>query len=88
MVSGLSDSQVRVLEIMERVASVFSLVGCAWIFFTFVSSSRFRTPVGRLIFYASLGNALCNVATLISQDGIKAGKYPALCQFQAFLIQI
>ncbi|KAL8895886.1 MAG: hypothetical protein Q9207_007967 [Kuettlingeria erythrocarpa] len=51
-------------------------------------SSDFRKPVNRLIFYASWGNMLGNAATLISQSGIKAGQRSALCQFQAFLIQM
>ncbi|MCJ1434383.1 hypothetical protein MMC27_003751 [Xylographa pallens] len=91
MSTSLTASQTRALEVTERVGSVISLVGCTWIFSTFLGSSRFRTPINRLIFYAALGNAFCNVATLISQDGIRAAeKSPnsPLCQFQAFLIQM
>ena len=55
---------------------------------TFILSSKFRKPVNRLIFYASWGNLLGNIATLISQDGVRAGQNSALCQVQAFLIQM
>lgn len=55
---------------------------------TFVSSTRFRKPINRLIFYASWGNALCNIATLMSQTGIRAGRDSHLCQFQSFMIQM
>ncbi|MCJ1387419.1 hypothetical protein MMC18_000262 [Xylographa bjoerkii] len=91
MSASLSDSQTRALEVTERVGSVISLVGCAWIFSTFLGSSKFRKPINRLIFYAALGNAFCNIATLISQDGIRAAAISPnspLCQFQAFLIQM
>lgn len=55
---------------------------------TFASSPRFRKPINRLIFYASWGNALCNIATLMSQSGVRAGRDSHLCQFQSFLIQM
>ena len=86
--SPLTDHQRDELELIERVASCFSLVGTTFIFLTFLSSSDFRRPVNRLIFYASWGNTLCNIATLISESGIKAGQESHLCQFQAFLIQM
>lgn len=35
-----------------------------------------------------LGNALCNIATLMSQSGVREGKNSHLCQFQGFLIQM
>ncbi|KAL8710865.1 MAG: hypothetical protein Q9220_004669 [cf. Caloplaca sp. 1 TL-2023] len=88
MVSELSSSQLHALETTERVASCFSLIGTIFIILTFTFSSAFRRPVNRLIFYASWGNTLCNVATLMSQSGIRAGENSHLCQFQGFLIQM
>ena len=127
---ALTPNELRHLEITERVASCFSLVGTSFILFTFICSPAFRKPVNRLIFYASWGyvhfpilsaalvllpphlglhlglmprafprhkhtdhhtvdrNTLCNVATLISQSGVRAGKDSHLCQFQGFLIQM
>ncbi|KAG8527430.1 uncharacterized protein KY384_007582 [Bacidia gigantensis] len=84
----LTNGQRNALETIERVASCFSLVGTVFIFFTFIYSHDFRRPVNRLIFYASWGNTLCNIGTLISESGIKAGQDSHLCQFQAFLIQM
>ncbi|MCJ1475435.1 hypothetical protein MMC13_004097 [Lambiella insularis] len=86
-----SDQQIRTIEITERVGSVLSLAGCTWIFTTFLLSTKFRKPINRLIFYAAIGNTFCNIATLISQDGIRAAAVSpnsGLCQFQAFLIQM
>lgn len=134
MSHALSHTELHNLEITERVASCFSLVGTSFIFFTFLYSPAFRKPVNRLIFYASWGyalclldpltltaihevvryrltprlgltlrafpptrsilipmsgrNSLCNVATLMSQSGVRAGRDSHLCQFQGFLIQM
>ncbi|KAL8949390.1 MAG: hypothetical protein Q9222_004490 [Ikaeria aurantiellina] len=86
--SALTSSQLHALETTERVASCFSVIGTVFIMLTFIFSPAFRRPVNRLIFYASWGNALCNVATLMSQSGIRAGQNSHLCQLQGFLIQI
>lgn len=88
MTDVLYPNQQRALETVERVASCFSLVGSIFIFLTFSYSPGFRRPVNRLIFYASWGNTLCNVGTLISASGPKAGQNSHLCQFQAFLLQM
>ncbi|KAL8733672.1 MAG: hypothetical protein Q9181_003488 [Wetmoreana brouardii] len=88
MAEPFSTSQLHTLERTERVASVFSLLGASFIILTFILSDNFRKPVNRLIFYASWGNLLGNCATLLSQTGVRAGPKSALCQFQAFLIQM
>ncbi|MCJ1310871.1 hypothetical protein MMC25_004539 [Agyrium rufum] len=85
---GFTESQDRALVVTERVASVFSLLGCSFVFATFLLSSNFRRPINRLVFYATWGNCLCNIATLISQAGIHAGQNSVLCQFQGFFIQM
>ncbi|KAL8709575.1 MAG: hypothetical protein Q9220_005667 [cf. Caloplaca sp. 1 TL-2023] len=84
----LTEGQHHALQITERVASIFSLLGATFIILTFILSPAFRKPVNRLIFYASWGNMFGNLATLISQSGVKAGPDAALCQFQGFLIQM
>lgn len=80
-------SEIADLAIIERVCSVFSLLGCFFIIGTFATSKYFHKPINRLVFYASFGNLMTNVATLMStsftQDVASAG-----CQFQAFLIQM
>lgn len=88
MTTSLTPSQLKSLELTERIASAFSLVGTSFILFTFVYSPAFRKPINRIIFYASWGNTLCNVATLMSLSGIRAGPNSHLCQFQGFLIQL
>jgi hypothetical protein len=75
------------IQIAERVTSALSLIGCSFIIISFSSSSAFRKPINRLIFYASFGNILSTVATLISRRGVEAGQNSVLCQLQAFFIQ-
>ena len=88
MATQLSKQQIHDLEIIERVASCISIIGTSFVFTTFIYSPAFRKPINRLIFYASWGNMLCNIATLIAQTGIRAGRDSHLCQFQGFLIQM
>lgn len=80
-------AEIADLTVIERVCSVFSILGCFLIIFTFAFSKYFHKPINRLVFYASFGNLMTNVATLMStsftQDSLGAG-----CQFQAFLIQM
>ena len=75
------------VEITERVCSVFSLLGTAFIITTFLSDQSFHKPINRLVFFAAWGNIMASVATLISTSGIRLGPNGSLCQFQAFLIQ-
>ncbi|KKY26432.1 putative camp receptor-like protein [Phaeomoniella chlamydospora] len=82
----LSDAQLNSLETTERAGSVLSLLGTTFIIVTFLSSRAFHKPVNRLVFYASLGNVLANVGTMISRSGILVGG--GVCQFQGFLIQM
>src|ERR1700757_1243786 len=84
---AFSDRQMRAVEITERVCSVFSLLGTAFIITTFLSVKSFQKPINRLVFFAAWGNIMSNVATLISTSGIHLGPNGSLCQFQAFLIQ-
>ena len=83
----LTETQLQDLETTERVASCFSLAGTLLVFVAFLISPAFRKPVNRLMFYACIGNTLCNVATLISRAGPRSGSTSHLCQFQAFMIQ-
>lgn len=82
-----STEQKLAISVAERVCSAVSLVGTFVIVTTFIGSRLFRKPINRLVFYASWGNIMTNIATLISQDGIHSGGGSPLCQFQAFLIQ-
>ncbi|ATY58457.1 cAMP receptor [Cordyceps militaris] len=87
MPSTLTDGQLEAISVIERTCSVFSLLGCLFTIVTFCSSTAFHKPINRLVFYASFGNMMTNVGTLMSRaylhDILSAG-----CQFQAFLIQM
>lgn len=83
----LSPGDVEALITIERVCSVLSLLGCVFIIISFSVSKAFHKPINRLVFYASFGNMLTNVGTLMARQFIRT---PASfgCQFQAFLIQM
>lgn len=84
---ALSAQQIRTIIIIERAASILSLIGCTFVITTFCVSDKFRKPINRLVFFATFGNILTNVATLMSRAGVEAGGKSGLCQTQAFLIQ-
>ncbi|KAK7431944.1 hypothetical protein QQZ08_001563 [Neonectria magnoliae] len=78
---------VVALGIVERVGSVFSLLGCLFILTTFCFSKSFHKPINRLVFYASLGNGIVNIGTLMATSYVGAPDSLG-CQVQAFLIQM
>ncbi|KAK4221003.1 hypothetical protein QBC38DRAFT_377950 [Podospora fimiseda] len=84
---GLRELPVDVFSIIERVCSVFSLVGSLLVIVTFCLSKAFHKPINRLVFYASFGNLMTNAATLMARSFI-GDSTSAGCQFQAFLIQM
>ncbi|KAF1974435.1 hypothetical protein BU23DRAFT_117269 [Bimuria novae-zelandiae CBS 107.79] len=89
MARGLSAREMMAVQVSERTMSVLSIVGSLFIISTFLKWHYFRKPINRLVFYASFGNMLTNVATLISisaMPGYSAG-YRSLCEFQGILIQ-
>ncbi|ROT41259.1 G-protein coupled receptor [Sodiomyces alkalinus F11] len=87
MQRSLAEDDADALSIIERTCSIFSLLGCVFIIVTFTSSKAFRKPINRLVFYASIGNAITNVATMMARSYIHAPDSFG-CQFQAFLIQM
>lgn len=88
MTKGPTKPQIKALEVTERMTSILSLLGCSFIIFTFLSSRAFHKPINRLVFFASFGNVVTNIATLISTSGVEAGVKSPLCQTQAFIIQM
>lgn len=76
-----------IISTIERVGSSLSLIGCLFIIFTFSYSEAFRKPINRLVFYASFGNLMTVVGTLLARTHIAYGDSFG-CQFQAFLIQM
>lgn len=86
-VMKLTDDQLNAIVIIERACSALSLIGCAFIVITFISSKAFHKPINRLVFFASVGNIMTNTATLISRSAL-SDINGALCQFQGFMIQM
>jgi hypothetical protein len=87
ILNPLSDDQLHAVTMIERVNSGLSIAGCTFIALTFIFSKAFHKPINRLVFFASVGNIMTNIATLISRDAISNPR-SALCQVQGFLIQM
>ena len=85
--SSLTEGQLDAIGVIERVCSVFSLLGSIFVIVTFILSKAFHKPINRLVFYASFGNMLCNVGTLMSRTYLLSPDSVG-CQFQAFLMQM
>jgi hypothetical protein len=81
----LNAQQMLAIEIVERVASVLSVLGSLFIISTFLSFSFFRKreniktlsntlliqpAINRLVFFAAWGNIMANVATLMSTSAM------------------
>lgn len=80
--------QLRTLTIVERCASLLSILGIATIIGAFCLSQHFRNPINRIIFINAFYNILDVAATTISLSGPAAGDGSSLCQFQGFLMQM
>lgn len=87
MTDGLTQAQLLAITNIERACSILSIVGCIFVIVTFCFSNGFRKPINRLVFYATLGNMMTNVGTLMSRTYIESPSSVG-CQFQAFLIQM
>ncbi|PNY24449.1 G-protein coupled receptor 1 [Tolypocladium capitatum] len=85
--ASLTAEQLTAISVIERTCSVFSLLGCVFTIVTFCSSKAFHKPINRLVFYASFGNMMTNVGTLMSRAYVTQLSSFG-CQFQAFLIQM
>ena len=81
-----SPSQLRAIAITAKVSSSVSLAGIFFTLITYLAYPGFDKPINRLVFYATWGNLIADVATMIARSGIEAGPNSGLCQFQAFLI--
>ena len=86
-VKDITPQQLEVFTGLERTCSVLSLLGCVFVISTFCLSTAFHRPINRLVFYASFGNLMTNVATLMARNPL-IDLNSGLCQFQAFLIQM
>ncbi|KAF2823456.1 hypothetical protein CC86DRAFT_396231 [Ophiobolus disseminans] len=89
MSKSLTAEQVDAIRISARAMSVLSLLGSCYIISTFVCFPIYRKLINRLVFYATWGNIMANVATLISTTAIPKDPLllSPLCEFQGVLIQ-
>lgn len=76
----LTERQLLVMSVIDRSCSTLSLLGCLFIIVTFCLSKHFNKPINRLAFYASFGNMITNVATLMSRDFVNNPRGVG-CQF-------
>ncbi|EUC47845.1 hypothetical protein COCMIDRAFT_34586 [Bipolaris oryzae ATCC 44560] len=89
MAAKLPYNKALAFVVATRISSILSVVGSSIIVSTFIAFPFFRKPINRLVFFATLGNILTNVATLMSNSVLPAPGEPAsgLCEFQGLLIQ-
>lgn len=80
-------SDLEAISVIERVCSVLSLLGCLFVIVTFCCFKGFQKPVNRLVFYATFGNMMTNIGTLMSRAYVDSPD-SAGCQLQSFLIQM
>ncbi|TVY26362.1 Cyclic AMP receptor-like protein A [Lachnellula hyalina] len=86
-VSDVTERHLAYFNMLERIASSFSLVGICFILVTYCTSTAFHKPINRLVVFASIGNTFTNIATLISREALVHSD-GHLCQLQGFLIQM
>src|SRR5690349_16606410 len=84
--ADLTHEQIQALTIIERTCSTVSMVASTFTILTYCCSNYFSKSINRLIFFASFGNILTNIGTMISRSYIDKPD-SAGCQAQAFLIQ-
>lgn len=81
--------EARTYESVSRAASTLSIASTVFVVATFAAFPYFRKPINRLIIYASIGNVLLNVGSIISVSGTPArGASSDLCRFQGFFMQM
>ncbi|KAH7112646.1 G-protein coupled receptor [Dactylonectria macrodidyma] len=85
---SMTEHQMHILIAIERTGASLSLVGVTFIFITYWFFKELRTMPNLFIILASISNFGASVACLIGQDGILIGDDSALCQTQAFLLEI
>ncbi|KAL2268533.1 hypothetical protein VTJ83DRAFT_3379 [Remersonia thermophila] len=85
--ASFDDPRLATFSILERACSVLSMIGSVFVITTFSYSDLFHKPINRLVFYATIGNLMANVGTLMSTAFTHAPNSPG-CQAQAFLLQM
>ena len=85
---NLTSTERDTIQHVERSGASLSLVGVSLIFVAYALSKRLRTVPNTFILFASIANVGASVACLVGYDGIMAGDPSALCQMQAFLLEM
>ena len=85
---GLSDGEIWVISVTERITSSISLISVLFVLLTYLFSPGFNKPINRQIFYATWSNLGICLAGLIGVDGYTGGTDQPLCRFQGFLVQM
>lgn len=85
---AITAADTESVVIIERVCSALSLLGGLFVIISFSVSDAFRQrAINRMVFFATFGNMLTNVATLMTTaftDDINSFG----CQLQGFLVQV
>ncbi|KAK5662475.1 hypothetical protein OQA88_8386 [Cercophora sp. LCS_1] len=85
---ALTEQELDAVVAIERICSVFSLMGCLLVIVTFSCSAAFRQrAINRMVFFATFGNMFTNVATLMTRSYTQSVDSFG-CQLQSFLIQV
>ncbi|KAG7141184.1 Cyclic AMP receptor-like protein A like [Verticillium longisporum] len=84
----LSGTQVTTIIALERTGASLSLIGITLIFVSYYLFKRLRTIPNLFIVFASVANIGASIACLIGYDGILIGEASALCQAQAFMLEM
>ncbi|KAL2136204.1 hypothetical protein VTI74DRAFT_5082 [Chaetomium olivicolor] len=85
---NLTEEQRDTIQYIERAGASLSLIGVSLIFIAYALFKRVRTVPNTFILFASIANVGASIACLIGYAGILAGDLSALCQTQAFLLEM
>ena len=84
----ITEKDTEAIVIIERVCSILSLLGGLFVIISFSVLDAFRQrAINRMVFFATFGNILTNVATLMTTSFTDATNSFG-CQLQGFLIQV
>ncbi len=81
-------SELQTLTALERMGGSASLVAVALVFVAYGLFARLRTVANTLLVLASVANVGASAAFMISYAGLRRGPDSALCQAQAFLLEM
>lgn len=85
---GMTIQQRDTIENVERAGAVVSMLSICLIIAAYGLFKRVRTLPNTFILCASIANLGASIACLIGYAGIIAGLDSALCQTQAFMLEM